>query len=121
MARRAITNLISNAVRYSPPGASIIVRAAQSASDARLEVENPAAPRSQDELRRLFARFDRGRFGAGITAEDVAADGADRAGLGLGLSIVESIMRLHGGRVTAESGTFGIRFSLVFPLRDATR
>jgi two-component system heavy metal sensor histidine kinase CusS len=121
MARRAITNLISNAVRYSPPGASIMVRAAQSANDARLEVENPAAPRSPDELRRLFARFDRGRFGGGIAAEEVAADGADRAGLGLGLSIVESIMRLHGGRVTAESGTFGVRFSLVFPLRDVSR
>lgn len=119
MARRAITNLISNAVRYAPSGASIVVRAAQSANDARLEVENSAAPRSPDELRRLFARFDRGRLGSGRAAELGVADGVDSAGLGLGLSIVESIMRMHGGHVTADSGTFGIRFSLVFPLRDA--
>jgi two-component system heavy metal sensor histidine kinase CusS len=36
-------------------------------------------------------------------------------GAGLGLSIVESIMRLHGGSVTAESGAYGLRFTLAFP------
>jgi two-component system heavy metal sensor histidine kinase CusS len=108
-ARRAITNLISNAVRYSPPGALIRVIATQSAHEARVQVENPAMPLGPDELRRLFDRFNRGDKSAGRTTD----------GTGLGLSIVASIMRLHGGRADAESGAFGIRFTLVFPLREA--
>ncbi|MBL8529977.1 MAG: hypothetical protein JNL68_20070, partial [Burkholderiales bacterium] len=39
----------------------------------------------------------------------------DRDGAGLGLAIVDSIMRLHGGVAQAESGSFGIRFTLRFP------
>lgn len=105
MLRRAITNLLSNAVRYAPPGATIRVRATQTPVEVTLEVENPAAPRSPQELRRLFTRFDRGDAARGNFGE----------GTGLGLSIVESIVRLHGGRVDAASGAFGIRFSLFLP------
>ena len=109
MLRRAITNLLSNAVRYAPTGARIRVRAAQTPAAARLEVENPAPPLSPDELQRLFKRFNRG----GARRDD--GDGA-----GLGLSIVESIMRLHGGRIEAASGDFGLRFALVFPRLEGT-
>ncbi len=106
MVRRAITNLLSNAVRYAPPGATIRVRASRTPVAATLAIENPAEARSPEQLRRLFNRFERG------AAAEGCSDGA-----GLGLSIVESIMRLHGGTVGADSGAFGIRFSLVFPPR----
>jgi len=111
MLRRAITNLLSNAVRYSPPGATIRVRAVQTPAEARFEVENPAKPHSPEELRRLFTRFDRG---------DAVQRGASD-GTGLGLSIVESIMRLHRGKVSAVSGAFGIRFSLILPRSERDR
>jgi two-component system heavy metal sensor histidine kinase CusS len=109
MLRRAITNLLSNAVRYSPAGAAIRVRAIQSPREAKLTIENPAEARSPEDLRRLFTRFERG----------AATQHGSGDGTGLGLSIVESIMRLHGGRIVATSGAFGIRFELIFPLREA--
>lgn len=111
MARRAITNLLSNAVRYAPAGALIRVRARTDAQRAQITVENPAATLSQDELEHLFARFARGA--------SRAAAGTD--GAGLGLSIVESIMRLHGGSVTAEADGAHLRFTLAFAAADAER
>lgn len=105
MARRAITNLLSNAVRYAPDGAVIRVHASADAQQARIAVENPAAALAPGELQRLFARFARGA--------DRGAAAADSAGLGL--SIVESIMRLHGGGVSAEADGVQVRFTLAFP------
>jgi two-component system heavy metal sensor histidine kinase CusS len=108
MARRALTNLLSNAVRYAPAGALIRVRARTDAQRAQITVENPAATLSLDELQRLFARFARGGRGTAST------DGA-----GLGLSIVESIMRLHGGSVSADTDGARVWFSLAFAAADA--
>lgn len=106
MIRRAITNLLSNAVRHAPPGDRIEVRARWAGDASLFEVTNSClTPIGPDELPRLFARFakrDRPRD-----------DDAESAGLGL--AIVDSIMRLHGGVAQAESGSFGIRFTLRFP------
>lgn len=109
MARRAITNLLSNAVRYAPRDSLIQLRLETKGEEAQLVVENSAATHSPEELHRLFARFARG-----VDRPAATVDGA-----GLGLSIVESIMRLHGGSVTAESGAYGVRFILTFPMRVA--
>ena len=106
MIRRAITNLLSNAVRYAPPGERIDVRARSAAEGAVLEVTNSCAkPIRTDELPRLFARFAR--------RDEPRDDAAHSAGLGL--AIVDSIMRLHGGVAQADAGSFGIRFTLRFP------
>lgn len=110
MARRAITNLVSNAVRYSADGAKIDIRVAPACEHVELKVENKAAAIDDTDLRRLFGRFTRGSDAHQTTTE----------GAGLGLSIVESIMRLHGGRVEAESGPHGVRFQLLFPIGLAT-
>jgi two-component system heavy metal sensor histidine kinase CusS len=107
MARRAITNLLSNAVRYAPRDSLIQVRLHANAEQAQLVVENAAALHSPEELHRLFVRFARGAERPPATVD----------GAGLGLSIVESIMRLHGGSVTADSGAYGLRFTLAFPLQ----
>jgi two-component system heavy metal sensor histidine kinase CusS len=105
MVRRALTNLLSNALRYSLPGSVIDVRIAEPAQGTcEVEVSNPAKPMPDAELRRLFGRFARGERGEGPASE----------GSGLGLSIVASIMRLHGGEVAAESVPGGLRFRLTF-------
>jgi two-component system heavy metal sensor histidine kinase CusS len=110
MARRALTNLISNAVRYSLPAAAVHVKITQTGEgDCEVQVSNPAAPMSDEDLRRLFGRFARGKQGEGPLGE----------GSGLGLSIVASIMRLHGGEATAEAVPDGIRFRLTFTSVDA--
>lgn len=111
MARRALTNLLSNAVRYAPRGATITVDiAAQPDGGAVVDVINPAPPMSAEELQRLFARFARG-----TDATTAGATSSFGEGAGLGLSIVNSIMRLHGGSVTADSTPSGLRLRLVFP------
>lgn len=110
MVRRALTNLLSNAVRYAPRDARIRIELATQASGAvTVDVSNPAPPMSAEELQRLFGRFTRGQqpVAGGATS---AVDGA-----GLGLSIVDSIMRLHHGTVTADSTAAGVRFRLTFP------
>jgi two-component system heavy metal sensor histidine kinase CusS len=110
MVRRALTNLLSNAVRYAPRDARIRIELATQASGAvTVDVNNPAPPMSAEELQRLFGRFTRGQqpVASGATP---AVDGA-----GLGLSIVDSIMRLHHGTVTADSTAAGVRFRLTFP------
>jgi two-component system heavy metal sensor histidine kinase CusS len=110
MVRRALTNLLSNAVRYAPRNAHIRVDiTAQPSGGAIVDVSNPAPPMSAEELQRLFGRFARG--------PQAPASGTARApeGAGLGLSIVDSIMRLHGGALTADSTAIGVRFRLSFP------
>lgn len=105
MIRRALTNLLSNAVRYSPPGQTINIEIATTPNGCLVQVSNPCAPIDTRDLARFFARFARGHQAPAEKSE----------GAGLGLAIVDSIMRLHGGAAKAESGDFGIRLTLSFP------
>ncbi len=106
MSRRAITNLLSNAVRYAPVGSKISVDVRPSADGGAVVAVTNGAPRLSDaELSRLFGRFSRGESSTPGAGEST----------GLGLSIVASIMRLHGGEAIATSGDSAITFRLVFP------
>jgi two-component system heavy metal sensor histidine kinase CusS len=107
MVRRAVNNLLSNAVRYSPTGARIDVAIANDAGGSTITVSNPGETIPPEELRRLFARFSR---------RDVAR-AREVEGAGLGLAIVESIMKLLGGRVDATSRHDLVTFALHFPPR----
>lgn len=105
MLRRALTNLLSNAVRYSPESASIGVTIADCARELSIEVTNPATHISESELNRLFSRF----------ARRDEARGRAREGVGLGLAIVESIMKAQGGTIEGRSVGDAITFTLRFP------
>lgn len=103
--RRALTNLLSNAVRYSPEAASIRVTIASDAANVSVAVSNPGGDIPEQELQRLFSRFAR---------RDESRARA-REGIGLGLAIVESIMKAQGGGVEGRSEGGYITFTLRFP------
>lgn len=105
LVRRAITNLLSNAVRYSPRGARIAVRVSSDSSRATVSVANPGADIAPPELQRLFVRFARRDESRARSVE----------GAGLGLAIVDSIMKLLRGSVEARSEAGTVTFVLRFP------
>jgi len=106
--RRAIGNLISNAVRYSPPGAQIRLAGRELDGEARIEVSNPGPGIAAEHLPKLFDRFFRG--------DPARANSGESSGIGL--AIVKTIMDLHRGAVQAESTPGGMTsFRLVFPAR----
>ena len=96
--RAAFTNLLDNAVKYSDDEVHVIVSV--SASDDKrvtVRVADQGIGIPQTQLRRIFKRFYRvpGRFMAHVK------------GTGLGLFIVKSVVKKHGGRVYAESAGLG--------------
>lgn len=107
LVRRAITNLVSNAVRHSRSGTQIRILIEMDVSRIRLAVSNQGEPIAAEHLGRLFDRFYR---------VDTSRD-RDAGGTGLGLAIVKAIVRLHGGTAEASSSSEGeTRFTLSFPL-----
>jgi two-component system heavy metal sensor histidine kinase CusS len=59
MLRRAISNLLSNAIRYTPGQQAVTIQVSESAGQAKLVVENPGTPIAPEHLPRLFDRFYR--------------------------------------------------------------
>ena len=104
--RRALANLLSNAVRHATPGSTIVLRAQQGAASSELSVINAGTPIAPAHLPHLFERFYRA---------DAARSDAEGS-TGLGLSIVRAIMDLHGGSATVHAEGAHIRFTLAFPL-----
>lgn len=108
LVQRAITNLLTNAVRHCSPGTEVQVIIKADSGGATLEVENQGTPIPTEHLGRVFDRFYR----------IDSARGRDIGGTGLGLSIVKAIMALHGGTAQASNTETGkVRFSLHFQYR----
>jgi two-component system heavy metal sensor histidine kinase CusS len=103
--RRALANLLANAVRYADPGTAISTVTEQGPDSTTLYVENRGPTIEPDHLERLFDRFYRADASRHRSSESS----------GLGLSIVRSIMLLHGGTWHAASNANVTRFTLVFP------
>ena len=105
MLRRALSNLISNAIRYTPPSQTVQVSLARQGDQATVSVENPGMEIPAEHLPRLFDRFyrvDPARQRKGY-------------GAGLGLAIVKSIIDAHGGSITVTSANQQTRFQLTLP------
>jgi two-component system heavy metal sensor histidine kinase CusS len=103
--RRAVNNLVSNAIAHTPRGGAVNLGAASDGQWVTLSVENSGDGIAPEHLERVFERYYR-------------ADAARGAGssVGLGLSIVRAIMRLHGGTAEVDSVPGGRTvFSLRFP------
>jgi two-component system heavy metal sensor histidine kinase CusS len=106
LCRRAINNLVINAVRYGAGDTVVRLRGMQDENSATVVVENDGEPIPDDQLSRLFDRFYRA---------DTARSAFTESN-GLGLAIVKAVMHLHGGTATVSCPAPGIaRFELRFP------
>jgi two-component system, OmpR family, heavy metal sensor histidine kinase CusS len=93
--KRAISNLLGNAVRFADPGSEIVVRIDAEAPDqVRVLVQNHGVTIEPSQLPRLFDRFFRA---------ESSRSSEGQAHHGLGLSIVAAIARMHSGRTVAQS------------------
>lgn len=88
-----VSNLVSNAMKYSPDGGTVSVRLAEEAGVFRLEVSDEGVGIAQEDVERIFERF---------TQADMTST-RRFGGFGLGLFIVDTIVRAHGGTVGVES------------------
>lgn len=105
----AVTNLLTNAVKFTPEQGSITARLARHGEEIAIAVEDTGVGIPKKDINRVFERFyrvDRGRD-------------ATTGGTGLGLSIVRNVAVNHGGRVelVSEEG-IGSTFSMILPARS---
>jgi signal transduction histidine kinase len=104
--RRALDNLLSNALKFTPAGGKVNVRAWQDVDSVKLQVADTGVGIPQDQLGRIFDRF-------------YQVDGSAKrryGGVGLGLSLVKQIVEAHGGQVTVESQVgVGTTFTIRLP------
>ena len=110
--RQAVANVLANAVRHAPPGSEILLAiSGGAASGVEIAISDHGPGIAPAHLPRLFDRFYQ---------TDPARGHQVAQGSGLGLSIVRSIMELHGGRAAIESAPGqGARVSLHFPPTEA--
>jgi len=106
MLRRALSNLLSNALRHTPPAGSVVVKAHAEADVLVVAVENDGPVIPAELLPSLFDRFFRG---------DKSRTRPESDSVGLGLSITRAIMTAHGGTISVQSGNGKTRFVLRFP------
>jgi PAS domain S-box-containing protein len=105
-----VSNLLSNALKYSPDGGEVTVRVEQCDGTARVAVHDHGVGIPPSQLPQVFDRFYRIRETASTAS-----------GLGLGLSICKSLIEAHGGRIWAESdgAGHGSSFHFTLPLAPA--
>jgi two-component system heavy metal sensor histidine kinase CusS len=109
MLRRALSNILSNALRYTPEGNSIQVHLQQQSSCIELKICNPGITIPAHHLSRIFERFYRA---------DHARQHADGEGSGLGLAIVKAIIDGHRGQISASSENQLTCFTIHLPQQN---
>ncbi|NWB26258.1 heavy metal sensor histidine kinase [Pseudomonas gingeri] len=110
MLRRALSNLLDNALRFTPAGGEIRIRLETTGSGLRIEVENSGEGIPAPLLPRLFDRFYR--------ADPARHEGSSEHA-GLGLAITRSIIQAHGGQIRCESEAGWTRFIIELPRQQS--
>ena len=101
-------NLLDNAAKYSPEGSEIAVKLATAGAEARIGVRDRGFGIPSSEQQRLFLKFQRGAQARRLGIK----------GTGIGLAMVDHIVRAHAGRVEVESAPGeGSTFTIVLPLK----
>jgi signal transduction histidine kinase len=107
--RQVLSNLITNALKFTPAGGRIVVKAAPSGTSVHFTVSDTGPGISSDALDRVFDRFFQ------------EESGQPHKGLGLGLEISKGIVTLHGGTIWVESELGqGARFHFTIPCEAPT-
>jgi signal transduction histidine kinase len=102
-----VDNLLSNAIRYTPPSGKVTIRCGSSEGNGWLEVHDSGIGMTDEERESIFTKFYRG-----TRAKQMAS-----GGLGMGLHIVQHVAALHGGAIEVESETDkGSTFRFTMPL-----
>ena len=106
--QQIFANLLSNAVKFSPPGGRVDIVSSVHGEFVQVQVRDQGVGLTSDELSHVFERF--WQADASVTKQ--------HAGLGLGLSLVHDLVKLHGGQVRAESAGLGMgaTFTVSLPL-----
>ncbi|WP_204745332.1 sensor histidine kinase [Glycomyces paridis] len=102
---RALDNLLDNAIRHTPAGGTVLVRAAAEGGDAIVHIEDECGGIPEADLPRVFDVAFRGD----------QARGRDDRGGGLGLAISRGLIEAHGGSVTVVNAGTGCRFTVRLP------
>jgi two-component system sensor histidine kinase ResE len=103
---RVLSNLLGNALRHTPAGGTVQVRATKAAGGVRVDILDTGEGIEASDLPHIFERFYRGE-----KSRSRATGGA-----GLGLAIVKGIVEAHGGQIDVESTPGeGTRFFFVLP------
>jgi signal transduction histidine kinase len=103
---QVVANLVGNAVKFTPRGGSVRIEVEPTGDGARIDVTDSGVGIDAAELPHIFERFYRGS----------RSNEARGSGSGLGLAIVRSIVDMHGGTVSVETGTDrGSRFTVHLP------
>lgn len=100
---QAIGNLVDNAVKFSPGGGKVAVDLASIGGDAVIRIVDAGPGIAEAEKSQVVQRFYRGDAGKG------------KAGVGLGLSVVAAVARLHGGRLEFADADPGLIATLILP------
>jgi two-component system sensor histidine kinase GlrK len=108
--RSILDNLVSNAVKFSPPGGNITVKARVQAGEAVIEVMDSGPGVPPEERESIFNLFFRGR-GKG--------EGTRIKGSGLGLAIARELVEAHGGHIAVVPEGTGGHFRVTLPRRSA--
>jgi two-component system sensor histidine kinase BaeS len=105
----AVQNLISNAIRYTPPGGKVCVRSDFHDQELQIKVSDSGPGIPVDEQKKIFEPFTRGSSSRRFSQ-----------GMGLGLTIAREMVEAHGGRIelTSEAGK-GSEFCIILPLEIA--
>jgi signal transduction histidine kinase len=108
----AVYNLLTNAVKYSPPQTSITVSGVREGGSLRISVRDQGIGMDEKELRNIFRKFYRTK----------KAEASGEPGTGIGLSIVEQILNVHGGSIEVTSSPgHGSCFTMVLPSQAPVR
>lgn len=111
MVQRALTNLLSNAVRHATEASTIDIEICSVDGFSTISVSNVGDPIPEEKIERIFDRFYR------VDRARSRGDG----GSGLGLAIVRSIANLHRGKVQAKSDAGRTTFTIWFPVSRDTQ